>query len=177
MSQISQGTCRQPTPCGRLIPSTGSVGSIFGHMLRQNDLRILGEGRPLPSHGIERDSKDPQRPFRRLISTYFVMRHYRLHHLRYSWVPTLAVKFVKSQSSKEPSETRLVQVRPLFYRTEILSQHNFGPKELLRWCDATVEGPTVSTTSVVSQKRALLHAELYIRSDKKPVRRRLVMNR
>ena len=28
---------------------------------------------------------------------------------------------------------RLVQARPVFYRTEISSQHNFGPKKLLLW--------------------------------------------
>ena len=57
----------------------------------------------------------------------------------------------------------------LFYRTEILSQHNFRPKEFVLTYEARVEDPNVSTARVVNQ--AVLHGELHARANKKPIRR------
>ena len=57
----------------------------------------------------------------------------------------------------------------LFYRTKILSQLNFRPKEFVLAYEARVEDPNVSTARVVNQ--AVLHAELHARANKKPVRR------
>ena len=56
---------------------------------------------------------------------------------------------------KGPFETRLVRVEALFYRTKILWQHNFRPKEFVLAYEARVDGPNVSTARVVNQ--ALLH--------------------
>ena len=56
----------------------------------------------------------------------------------------------------------------LFYRTEILSQHNFRPKEFVLAYEARVDDPNVSTARVVNQ--AVLHGELHARANKKPVR-------
>jgi len=60
-------------------------------------------------------------------------------------------------------------VEALFYRTEILSQYNVRPKELVLAYEARVEDPNVSTARVVNQ--AVLHGELHARANKKPVRR------
>jgi len=49
-------------------------------------------------------------------------------------------------------------VEALFYRTEILSQHNFRPKEFVLAYEARVDGPNVSTARVVNQ--TVLHGEL-----------------
>ena len=47
----------------------------------------------------------------------------------------------------------------LFYRTEILSQHNFRPKEFVLTYEARVEDPNVSTARV-STRRYYIMASL-----------------